>query len=207
MVNVTVKETDISGQKVVMESQGGWRGTFRFPLIGAHQVENLATCAAVRDTMEEIGIEIDDASFKEGVAEVSWPGRFQVLDQSPPVILDGAHNPAAAEALVETMRKSVGFSDVGMVIGMCDDKDSTNFLKPFAKIAKKIWVVPLANERSQDPDKMLAVCREIGIDAEVSELKTAMRDAKTWAWERGSAVCITGSLFLVGEVLENINED
>lgn len=206
LINIVVKDAGISGQKLIIDSPSGGYGTVHLPLAGAHQVENLALCAAAVETLQEVGINISVQSFRTGISSVRWPGRFQVIGDNPTVILDGAHNPAAAEVLADTLKKTVGSKGIAMVLGMCQDKDLKEFLKPFLNVVKKVWAVPLSNERSRDPGELAAVCREMGLETETSELGQAMNDAREWALECGGVVCIAGSLFLVGEVLGVINE-
>jgi dihydrofolate synthase/folylpolyglutamate synthase len=201
-VSVSIASTGLDGQKVRLETSSQSYGTLKLPLLGAHQVENLAVSAAACDILTSMGIDISARAFKDGVAALNWPGRMQLLSKDPPVLLDGAHNAAAAKVLARSLRKELGFKSVAFVLGMCADKDTKSFLREVQPIAGKIWVVPVANERGSDPALIAAACRELGIDSSTAEPGPAVTEAKKWALDNDSAVCITGSLFLVGEVLE-----
>ena len=122
-VNIAVKQSDLSGQTVSIDSANGGFGTVHLPLIGWHQVENLALCASAVEEMRDIGVNIDDKAFKAGIAGVQWQGRCQLLSKDPVVILDGAHNQIAAESLLETMQKTLKLKDIALVFGICSDKD------------------------------------------------------------------------------------
>ena len=73
------------------------------PLIGDHQIENASTAMAAVEALGMSGIFIPPEAVKEGLAKTSWPGRFEIVRKSPLIILDGAHNPAAAKVLKETL--------------------------------------------------------------------------------------------------------
>jgi dihydrofolate synthase/folylpolyglutamate synthase len=123
------------------------------------------------------------------------------LRNDPPVILDGAHNPQAAEELVRTIGEVFPGMPLGLVMGMCREKDLESFLAPFAGIVRRIWAVPLRNERGRDPDEIRSAAERRGLRASVCTVAAAMREAEEWALAEKGCVCITGSLFLVGEVL------
>jgi folylpolyglutamate synthase/dihydropteroate synthase len=85
---------------------------------------------------------------------------------------------------------------------MCGDKDMGGFFRPLAKRVKRVWAVRLKTPRSSDPEQVAATAKSMGLPAETSSLAEARSAARAWALEQGGAVCIAGSLFLAGEVLE-----
>lgn len=119
----------------------------------------------------------------------------------PPVILDGAHNPEAAAVLAATLREVAGKKPVALVVGFLSDKDPANFLRAFARTAKACWVVPIHNERGMPVDHVLAAARSVGFKPLAASLGEALESAKAWAVEHDGVVCVTGSLYLAGEVL------
>jgi len=86
-------------------------------------------------------------------------------------------------------------------VGMCGDKDAREFLRPLAKLAKRLWVVPVQNERNMPPDRLRAAAAGLGWTVTESSLAVALDEATRWASAEHGAVCIAGSLYLVGEVL------
>ena len=201
-VSVTVRGGGLAGQDVEVETANARYGRVRLPLLGVHQVENLATAvAALESVCDVLGVAAGPDSVKRGAAAVDWPGRCQVIRQSPPVIIDGAHNAGAAEALVRTLDRLMGSTPLGLVVGMCNDKEMAEFLAPFGPLVRRCWAVPIANERSASPEELSAEMRRLGCESTVAALRAALAEAVRWAEAGGGAVCVTGSLYLVGEVL------
>lgn len=200
-VSVSVTGESLEGQKVGVESVDASYGTMRLPLAGRHQVGNLATAVAAIEAAADCGLPMREGAVKAGVESVVWPGRFQVLGLQPPVILDGAHNPSAAAALGDTLKRLLKRKPLALVVGMCSDKDGEQFFSVLGALARRCWVVPLQTERSAPRELLMAAARRSGCEAVASDLPTALRDAVAWAVAAGGAVCITGSLYLVGEVL------
>lgn len=201
-VNVRRVSQALSGQKVAVVSQAGDYGTVTVSLLGRHQLENIATAIATLETLSGCSpLAIPAVGIRKGLGQASWPGRLQVLSERPPVLLDGAHNPDGARMLAAALRELFRHQPVGLVWGMCDDKDASGFAKVLGPSVRRCWTVPIATERSLAPDKLALLARSEGWEATVASVPDALRDAVRWAEQTGGAVCIAGSLFLAGEVL------
>ena len=201
-VSVQAKGVGMEGQKVVVESAGGISGTLMLPLLGPHQLDNLGVALAVVDLLQGEGtFEGLMAAVKRGVAGARWPGRCEILSRDPLTILDGAHNPAAAERLAETLEQLAGKAPVGLVCGFCGDKDVRGFFRAMAGTVKRAWFVPIANERNIAREDLRQAAAGLKWEIEEASLAEGLAGAKAWAREGGGVVCIAGSLFLVGEVL------
>ena len=201
-VSIAVAGRDFGGQKVSVETGNASYGSLRLPLQGHHQVENLGTAVTAVETLCDIlGLSLESAHLKKGVETVSWPGRFQVLRDNPPVIVDGAHNPGAARALAGALGGVLKGRPLALVAGFCDDKDVRGFLLPFARTVRKLWIVPLSDQRSMAGDKIAAAAAEMSWEVAATSLADALDQSVAWAREAGGAVCITGSLFLAGEAI------
>lgn len=201
-VSVRILNTAWIGQKVNVSTDSEEYGTILLPLIGEHQVQNMAVAVAVLEVFQNVsGCEIAKEDVRKGLAGVKWLGRCQVLNDDPPMIIDGAHNAEGGRALAGTMKRQSKGKPVGMIIGMCDDKDVHDFLSQFSNIISKVWVVPLENERNMSESVISNVCRVMNLPVSCLPLKDALAESKRWAKESDAVVCITGSLFLVGDVL------
>jgi len=201
--NVTVVDQDLSGQKLRVETTDTAYGTLRIPLLGRHQVENVATAVTAIDVLRSSAqLPFDESSVAQGLSRVNWPGRCEVVKRSPPLILDGAHNPGCAAALADTLSRVLGGKPVALVVGMCGDKDLAGILRPFRGIAKSIWAVRISNERGVEPDRILSEAGSMGWETHQADLPDALRQAEAWAVANNGAVCAAGSLFLVGEIRE-----
>lgn len=203
-VSVSVRGEDLKGQILAMETEDASYGRVRLPLVGRHQAENAATAAAVIGVLNGFcGLNIAEDAVRQGLEAVSWPGRFQLLREDPPMILDGAHNPDAARALAATLGRLAKRRPIGLVAGMCADKDARGFLAAFRGKVEKLWAVPFKSERSMPPKDLRAIGEALNFSAEDTDLPSALKAASAWAEARKGLVCVTGSLFLVGEVLES----
>lgn len=206
----------------------GWDGislsvgplTLRSPLLGVHQAENVALAA-----LAALHLGVDGDRVSEAVAAATWPGRLEVLEfKGRRFVLDGAHNPQAAQALATTLRRlgavdadvaaaagSAADLDAGaaaaagidvLILGLSADKDSRGVVEPLAGLADRVIATRARlSPRAADP-RTLAVAL---LDA-VPELDVVVALDPVAALERalrltgpGATVVVAGSLFLVGE--------
>lgn len=164
-------------------------------LAGSHQPWNAALAVKA---LALAGVKLSDEAIARGLRDVVWPGRFQQID--PRFVLDGAHNPAAAQRLAETWREVHGEKRATLILGVLRDKDVRGICEALLPIAGRILAVPVQNPRSATSQE---VCKAIGQVAPrqeciaVRDLTAAIRIARSM--ERRTL--ITGSLFLVGEAL------
>jgi dihydrofolate synthase/folylpolyglutamate synthase len=201
-VSVRLHQTSPAAQIVEAETASMSYGRLHLGLLGAHQRENLAVALAVLDILRDrYHLPVDIDAVRKGMKAVRWPGRFQMLETDPPVVLDGAHNPEAAAALAATLESVFKGRPVGLVAGLCDDKEADAFFGALRPLVKRTWTVRFGNERSCDPQTLRAAAARLGLAAETADLDRAVRAARSWARETGGAVCIAGSLFLAGDVL------
>ncbi|MFH1476975.1 MAG: folylpolyglutamate synthase/dihydrofolate synthase family protein [Verrucomicrobiota bacterium] len=203
VVSVKRKSQNLDGQQVGIESDGTSYGNLRCPLIGRHQLENMGVAVAVLEILrDECGLPVEIQAVKEGLEMVRWPGRCQVLSKAPVTILDGAHNPEGAHILSQVLHELVKGQPVGLVAGMCGDKDLDGFLRALAGRIRRVWAVPLRTERSLPPGTIAARAKVAGCPATTASVPDALREASAWAEANRGVVCIAGSLYLAGEVLE-----
>ena len=169
-----------------------------FALGGLFNRENAVTAMAV---LGALGVRRD--AVERGFASVSWPGRYQRVEHCGKAFLvDGAHNPPAMRALVDSL-KADRAADAALgrtaICGFCGDKDVATNLSTLREVAETGFAVPIRNPRSLPPERTAELMREAGFRA--VEACATPRDALERA-PSGTVVC--GSLFLVGEMLEII---
>ncbi len=200
---VRIRQT-LDGQILRVESRIGEYGRIHLPLLGRHQLLNAAVAVAALETaFGELGIPLSLDAVRNGLESVRWPGRLQVLRRQPLVLLDGAHNPPAAAVLSKSLQELAGRKPVGLVCGMCGDKDTESFFAELAPRLRRVWAVPLRTPRSADPHAIARLASRRGLTAEALDHLAEARDkAIQWAREEEGVVCLAGSLFLAGEVLE-----
>ena len=166
-------------------------------LAGSHQRLNAALALAALDAA---GIEAAEPARRAGLAEVDWPGRFQRLENGQ-IILDGAHNPAAARRLAHTWHEEYGdHHRAAVVLGILHDKDVGGICRALEPLAARFVAVPTRSPRSTPPEELLATLAHAapGVPARAAnDVPAALADAR----QGGGPVLVTGSLFLVGEAL------
>jgi len=192
----------LAGQKIAVASADSDYGTIVMPLLGRHQLENCAIAVAAIEQVIAAGVSVDVEAVRKGISTVRWPGRCEVLSSSPLMILDGGHNPGAAERLSHTVKELAKKRPVGLIFGMCSDKDVGGFLRPFAGVVKQCWTVTISNERAVPRADLAVAAEAMGWQARAAGLSEALTEAGKWALENNGVVCIAGSLYLVGEVME-----
>ncbi|MEI8387381.1 MAG: folylpolyglutamate synthase/dihydrofolate synthase family protein [Verrucomicrobiota bacterium] len=159
-------------------------------LAGFHQKWNAAVAVSA---IRESGFSPGDAAIACGLRDVSWPARFQRIGAR--IVLDGAHNPHAAAALVQTWREHFRSQRPTIIFGAMKDKDCHEMLAILSEIAASFFFVPVASARSSDPEELLQIIR---LPAQAfPSLSAAIASALT----EKPPVLITGSLFLAGEAL------
>lgn len=175
------------------------------PLRGDHQVTNAALAVAAAVAFSGEGGAVTDAAVRCGLESVRLNGRLECVRDQPRVLLDSAHNPVEAQHLARTLRAEAprGGGLLHLVCGILADKDQASMVGALALAAARVTVTqpPLA-ERIGDPEMMLALFRKaLGRGAVAFEpdphraLDRALADASP-----GDAICVTGSMFLVGAV-------
>jgi dihydrofolate synthase/folylpolyglutamate synthase len=175
-------------------------------LWGEHQVANAAVAVATVERLRGAGMPISDEAVADGLERVCWPARIQHISTAPYIFLDTAHNVPSAEALVNTLTKSLPPVHVGtrrVVFAVSSDKDYRGMLRVLAGYFDHFHLTRYGNNpRSVPPEKLAAVLAEVAPGAAFTTHATG-REA--WAAARAATgqldlVCVTGSVFLAGEL-------
>ena len=173
------------------------------PLRGRYQLENAATALAAVELLAANGFNCPDEHLRKGVAETIWPGRLELLDQEPMLIMDGAHNPAAMKKLAEAVPYFFNYAKLILVIGILADKDTETMLKSILPLADiVIFTRPMIN-RAAEPDKVAAFAvKELGFtgDYYVHDQHGAALDQALSLAGPADAVLVTGSLYTVSDI-------
>ncbi|MBX9580918.1 MAG: hypothetical protein K2X87_11470 [Gemmataceae bacterium] len=177
-------------------------------LLGRHQAHNAAVAVAAVERLREAGLSVPDGALARGLAGVVWPARVEVVARSPAVVLDTAHNVPSAGALVATLRES--FPAAGrkaVVLAVSADKDVAGILRVLAGYFDHFHLTRYGNNpRAVPPEKLAEVLAGIAPGAGATVHPGA---AAAWAEARAAAgpadlVCVTGSVFLAGELRPHV---
>jgi dihydrofolate synthase/folylpolyglutamate synthase len=215
--DITAENVVFSREGVVFTARTPW-GVFErleVRFAGRHQLDNALVavgCALVLG--EKIGT--SEAGLREGLRSAVWPGRLQLLDGNPPVLLDGAHNPASGAALAGYLREFYPRARIQLVLGMLQGKDRHGFAREVCPLAEAVFLPLLHHPRAVPVDDMAEAVAGTAPSAVVcGSVAEALEQAKARAAGGGSApkgrdlapetggglVVVTGSLSLVGEAL------
>ena len=204
-LRVRVRRTSLDGQWLDLEGPGWRLDDVRCVLLGVFQPGNALLAAAAARALGA-----DDAAIRRGLGATNWPGRFQLIRRSPPVIVDGAHNPAGARALAASLKAYVPGERVTFVIGTSEDKDKAGILDALLPMARRVIFAAADHPRSASAESLAAVARQLSPGERVS-VETARTPAEALqmaiADPQTTTVCIAGSLFLVGEILAQATEN
>ena len=193
----------LRGEKFEVEGIHGHYPQVEISLMGEYQMENATTAIGAVEALRPYGIFIPSKIIRQGLAKTNWPGRFEIARRRPLIILDGAHNPAAAKALKETLvnlsDRSLSPNNLILILGVLNGKDISGIVKELAPLAKEVVVTKPKTERSMEPDDLVREVRRYTTNVIV---RRAAESALFYALKQASAkdtILLTGSLYLVGE--------
>jgi len=185
---------------------GGYKG-LKTSLIGPHQIVNAATAIGIVEALKLKNIIVPEGAVRNGIMNAKWPGRLEVIDRKPFVLLDGAHNRASARILAGAVKKIFKYNRLILVLGVSKDKDVKGMLAELLPEAGEVILTKSkVSSRALDPVK---------IKEEISSMKHGIKDIiltsnTEEALSRANSIAspedlilITGSLFIVGEVKEH----
>ncbi len=194
---------DFRGQEVRIEGPGEPL-TCRLALLGANQIENAATAIACVPALQQKGAQIPEDAIAEGLATVRWPGRFEVLSETPLLIADGAHNRDSARRFRETLAEDFQRDHAVFVVGASEDKDIDGIAEELAPVAEHVYAVRADHPRAMDPERIGEAFRARGSETEVVDNVGSAIDAALARTGSGGVVCVTGSLFVAAEAREHM---
>ena len=168
-------------------------------LKGRHQMVNAATAIKAAAILRMTGFKISDEAVSEGLKNVRWPGRFELLGKDPDVIVDCAHNGASARALSETLTEEYPKRKVTLVLGISEDKDASAICDPLKNIAEHIILTKANHLRAHQFTTEEGKNYFGNLPFEIIDsLPKAMEKALQLAGPQ-DVVLVTGSIFLVAE--------
>ena len=196
---LTLESTSLGwdGHELNVSGPGFAHHGLRLPLVGDYQPANAALAVA---TAHLLGVE-EDGAIREGLAATRWPGRLQVIDQRPRVILDGGHNPAAMVKAGAALRRLIGSERLVVVFAMLSERDPVKLLEALGTLRPDavVFTEPASAHGHAIPPEDLASIYGEGAHVARPE-RAALDQARELAGPSGN-VLVGGSLYLVGEVL------
>lgn len=178
-------------------------------LLGRHQMVNAINALALLETAVEETYSLSLAAIRTGLQQVRWRGRLEVIHHDPLIILDGAHNSSGAQVVFDFLRSQIHDCPgrkLILVVGMMHDKNHQGFLRVLLPLVDRLILTQPRMERAASVDALKqAVNRDDLVPSLFSDSWDAFSQAKQIA-NPSDVICVTGSLFLVGEVLERLTQ-
>ena len=192
---------DLSGQ--VFDC--GDRKGLKLPLLGEHQLRNASVVLSVADTLIRKGYAITEEQIREGLRDVSWPGRFDIIHEAPLFILDGGHNPQCFDTLVKNIEDYLADRKVICLTGVLADKDYADMYRPLIPLVAEFVCVTPPNPRKLEAAELADHLSQHGAKATACAcMEEGVRQARSKAGKDG-VVLSFGSLYLLGAVREALD--
>ena len=195
----------VGGQLISITGLRGHYDDIFLPLHGKHQASNAAAALiAVEAFFGEQDLDID--AVRAGFANVTSPGRCEIIHRDPTIILDAAHNPHGAKAIAETIQSEFTFDEVTGIVALMADKDALGILQALEPIMNLVIVTTNSSERSMKVADLSKLATEVfGADRVFAEdtlqaaIDRAVKDSVRPLSDESLAILITGSVVTVGE--------
>ncbi len=200
----------VGGQQLTVRGLASTYEDLYLPLYGAHQGFNATLAIAAVESLIGGGTQAIAADvLAEGLGQATSPGRLQLVGAAPTVLVDAAHNPHGARALVTALRESFDFDEWGVVLGILADKDAEGIVEALAPVAAHVFATTIASDRASDADEIADVVERHELPVTVHrDLAGAAEAAREWAAASDRrAVVIAGSVVLAGEALALADAD
>ncbi len=204
--NSVLHKTCLDSLKLIEYSQEGQLFDYKnyknlnIRLLGDHQMFNAALAIDACEILINKGYNIDYNNIKEGLSKTTWPGRLEIINKNPLVLIDGAHNFEGGQALDVALDKYFANKNKVFIVGFLRDKDYQKTMDMLGKKAKLIITVTPNNERALQSSELANALKQYsanvidGITLENS-LKLAYKDI-----DEHSIICVFGSLYMIGEI-------
>jgi len=190
---------EVMGKRILVET----------PLVGRHQLRNVALAIAAAEELSKQGFPVTAESIGQGILQTRWPGRFQVIparDSTPEYVLDVAHNPAGAWALRSTLSACYEDRRLIFVFGAMRDKAVAEMCEILFPLGECVIATQADNPRSATPQEIRDAASRTQTEIEVAvDVPSALKRAREIAVENeDSIIAVTGSIYVVGEAMRQL---
>ena len=184
----------------------GSRKNLVLPLLGDHQLHNASVVLSIADTLIGEGWKISEQNIYDGIRDVRWPGRFDIVCRKPLFIIDGGHNPQCIEALVKNIRDYLAGKKVIALTGVLADKDYADMYKPVMPLVDRFVCITPPNPRKLEAQQLARYLQQAGAQAQASEsILDGVKKAMELAGEDGVVLCF-GSLYSIGGIRDALKD-
>jgi len=194
------KEYSRRGQVVDIHGPGRDYTDLRLGLLGRHQQVNAATALLTVEVLRQRGVDLPEGAVRAGMAEATWPGRFEVLNTVPPVVLDGAHNRDGARVLRQALEDTFPGRKIILVLSILRDKEIERILEALLPLAQLVLATQSTNPRVLPVEELAAAVKRWGspVEVEPDPIRAVWKALQKATSDQ--LVVVTGSLYLLSEV-------
>ncbi|MBQ4116147.1 MAG: bifunctional folylpolyglutamate synthase/dihydrofolate synthase [Clostridia bacterium] len=176
-------------------------------LVGDYQPSNIATALKCLLVLTSVGFKISEEDIRNGMAEVYWPARFEIINEDPLMIYDGAHNPEGLRACVDSIKRFFGDKKVNIISGVMADKDVNSMLPVIAEVADEVFTVIPNNPRSMDSKVYAEYFNNYGIKANAFKtIEEGVKAALDSSAKKGCALVSLGTLYMYGDIRDALEK-
>jgi dihydrofolate synthase / folylpolyglutamate synthase len=196
---ITVRAPGVGGQVVSVRTPRGTYASLRLPMFGEHAARNGAAAVVALEAL--LDRELSGDAVRSGFESATSPGRLEVVDRHPLVVLDGAHNPAGAAALVRALPEAFTWDRVWIVLGISANKDLDGIAAELARLDPAVLATRHSTAaRAAAPHDVAEACRRHGLDdvEQFDDVPDALAAAAERAGEE-DLILVTGSLYTVAD--------
>ena len=184
----------------------GSRKNLVLPLLGDHQLHNASVVLSIADTLIGEGWKISEQNIYDGIRDVRWPGRFDIVCRKPFFIIDGGHNPQCIEALVKNIRDYLAGKKVIALTGVLADKDYADMYRPVMPLVDRFVCITPPNPRKLEAEQLARYLCQAGAQAQASgSILDGVKKAMDLAGEDGVVLCF-GSLYSIGGIRDALKD-
>ncbi len=205
----TISDTVVQENEQRFSFTGPYRkiSDARISLNGLHQIDNAAVAMMTLEVLRQFyALVVDDDILLEGFAETSWPGRMELLQQQPRLLVDGAHNPEGAAKLADTLKQVYTYRKLRLMLGLLETKNHSEYLAHILPIVDTIVITEPAFRKARNADSLMQSVQswqqQTGSELEIireNDWKVALERLQSVTNKDDLAV-VTGSLYLISDV-------
>ena len=188
---------EVMGKRILVES----------PLVGRHQLRNIALAIAAAEQLAKQGFRVTPEAIEQGIRQTDWRGRFEVVPSqpgAPEYVLDVAHNPAGAWALRSTLSEYYEDRPLTFIFGAMRDKAIAEMAEILFPLAERVIATQADNPRSATVEEIRQAAARVATDIEAAEEVGAALDRATRLVSARGVVVVTGSIYVVGEAISRL---
>jgi dihydrofolate synthase/folylpolyglutamate synthase len=191
------RATAVGGQALTVRGVGSTHDELLLPLFGEFAARNAAAAIVATETL--LGRALEDDALHEALEGASSPGRLEVVGRRPLIVLDGAHNPAAAEALAEALPEAFAWERLHLVIAAFSNKDLDGVADRLAPLADVVYAATTEHIRARPVEEIDSAFASRGVAAQRFPSVEAALDAARVAATASDLILVTGSLYTVAD--------